>query len=133
MKEMSLDDLNLVKACEQTFEFEYIEPSGKGSGVFLEIIGAQADKVQKWRNNRINQQRQAEALNAKRKRDPEVRNIEDDIDFGIEYISIRIIGWKGISTPFTPENALKLCSINPEILDQVARHSENMANFTKSK
>jgi len=133
MREVSIDDLDLCKASETPYEFEYLDASGKGTGIFLLVIGAQSDKVKKWRNARINQQRQIEALNEKRKRDPELRSVEDDIQFGVEYISIRIVGWRGISTPWTPENALKLCTINDEILDQVSKASETITNFTKSK
>jgi hypothetical protein len=133
MEKKSLKDFDLVSACNQTFEFEYIEPDGKASGLFLEIIGAHSEKVQKWRNNKLNQQRQADAMNKKRGRDDLVRTIEADIDFGLEFISIRIVGWKGISDPCTPENAALLCHINPELTQQVAQHSENLANFTKSK
>lgn len=129
----SLKDLDLVSACNQPFEFEYLDANGNGSGLFLEIIGAHSEKVQKWRNNRLNQQRQADAMNKKRGRDDVVRTIEADIDFGVEFISIRITGWRGISDPWSTENALLLCQINPELTQQVAQHSENLANFTKSK
>lgn len=132
-KAKSLKDFDLVSACNQTFEFEYLDANGSNTGLFLEIIGAHSEKVQKWRNNKLNQQRQADAMNKKRGRDDLVRPIESDIDFGTEFISIRIVGWRGISDPWNPENAILLCTINPELMQQVAQHSENLANFTKSK
>lgn len=129
---VSLDSLNVAKQCESAFEFEYINESGSNTGVFLTVIGSHAPELQKWVNSELNKRRNFEAMQTKRGKDS-VRLIEDDIDFGVELIALRIKGWRGINEPFTPENALRLCEINPLIVEQVKAASENLANFTPSK
>ena len=137
MKTLSLDDLDITKACESGFEFEYIRDSdGKGTGVFLTVMGSHSEKVQKWIRKTLNAVRQREAMLVKRGKGEEVRTVEDDLDFGIESAAIRIIGWRGISQngvelKFDWESAVRLCTINPEIYAQVIKQSNDFGNFTK--
>ena len=132
MKSVSLADLDTRKKCGEGVEFEIVNATGKGTGIFLTVIGAHAPSVQTWVNKELNNRRRAEALQAKRSgKALDVRPIEEDIDFGIELIAIRILGWRGITEPFSPENALILCQSNPEVCAQVREFSEDIANFTK--
>ena len=133
MKALSINDLNVTTKCESGYEFEYLDENGKGTGVMLTVIGAHAPAVQKWVNTQLNQRRKHEAMQAKRGKNVDVRSIEDDIEFGVEFMAIRITGWKGITEPYTPDNALRLCEINPLIVEQVKAASEELANFTQSK
>jgi len=57
--------------------------------------------------------------------------IEEDEQFGIESVALRIVGWEGITEECTRENAVKLCTVNAHIRNQVAEFSEDLANFTK--
>lgn len=127
----SLDDLNLVAASENTFEFEYIRGDGRPTGVFIQVIGGQAPKVQEFVRKYFNQKRTQEAVAAKRGKEV-TRLIEDDEDFGIDYAALRVVGWKGITEPFTAEGAKILCRNNKEIREQIIEASDNLANFTKN-
>lgn len=127
----SLDELNLVAASENSFEFEYIRGDGRQTGVFLSVIGGQAPKVQEFVRKYFNQKRTQEAVAAKRGKEI-TRLIEDDEEFGINYAAIRLVGWKGITEPFSAESAKILCSNNREIRDQIVEVSDNLANFTKN-
>lgn len=129
----SLADLNTNKKSEEGFKFEYLDADGKETGIFVTAIGEHSAPVQKWRNRKINNDRAHAAMLEKRGKKPEVTQVEDDIEFGIEYISIRIIAWEGLQEPCTPENALQWCQIDPLIVEQTRTISENLANFTKSK
>lgn len=131
-KAISLADLNVTKKCEEGYEFEYLDANGNSTGVFITVVGAHAPQIQKWVNTQLNQRRKHEAMQAKRGKDVE-RLIEDDIEFGVEFMAIRITGWRGINEPCTPENALVLCESNPLAVEQVKAASENLANFTRSK
>lgn len=131
-KPVSLKDLNIKKKCEEGFKFEYVDEEGKGTGIYLTVIGAHSAQVQKWVNRELNNRRKQEAMQSKRGKD-EVRSIEDDIKFGTEMMSLRIIGWEGIEEAFSPEAALELCETNPLVVEQVKEASEKLANFTKSK
>ena len=130
---LSISDLNVAKSCEETYEFEYLDANGNGTGVFLSVIGAHAPEIQKWQNKKLNERRRRLALQAKRGIKDEITTAEDDIEFGKEYIAMRIKSWRGITEPCTLENSMLLCDINPLIVDQVREASESMANFTKSK
>jgi len=130
---VSIDDLNIIKKCEDGFEFEYLDAQGKDTAIFFTVLGAHAAKVQKWAFKQLNSQRSQAAILAKRGKAEEVRTVEDDVEFAHELMAIRIIGWRGITQPYTPELAVSLCANNPLIVEQVREASENLANFTKSK
>jgi hypothetical protein len=129
---LSLADLNLVDASENAYEFEYLRSDGRPTGVYISVLGSQAPKVQEWIRKTLNRRRTQEALAAKRGKEIE-RMVEDDEQFGIEAAAIRIVGWRGISEPYSPENALALCSNNSEVRDQVFEASNNLGNFSKSQ
>lgn len=130
-KTLSLADLDTQKKCEDAVEMEVVSPSGKGLGIFLSVIGGQSPTVQNWVNKALNQRRRADFINERKGKKGEVRAIEDDIEFGTEVIAIRIKGWRGISDEYTPENALRLCTINSDICTQVREFTEDISNFTK--
>lgn len=127
----SLDDLNLVQASENSYEFEYLRGDGRPTGVFISVLGSQAPKVQEWIRKTLNRRRAQEAIAAKRGKEVE-RLVEDDEEFGIGAAAIRVVGWKGIKEPYSPEAAMKLCQNNSEIRDQIFEASNNLGNFTKS-
>lgn len=128
---LSLDDLNLIAASENSYEFEYLRSDGRPTGVFISVLGSQAPKVQEWIRKTLNRRRAQEAIAAKRGKEVE-RLVEDDEQFGIEAAAIRVCGWKGITEPYTPEAALILCANNSEIRDQIFEASNNLGNFTKT-
>lgn len=128
---LSLEDLNLVSASENSFEFEYIQADGP-TGVMLSVIGGQAPKVQEFVRKYFNQKRSQEAIASKRGKEV-TRFIEDDEEFAVDYASIRLVGWKGITEPFSPESAKILCRNNRDIREQIIEASDNLVNFTKSR
>ena len=128
---ISLADLDLVSASENSFEFEYLRPDGRETGVFIKVIGSQAPKVQEWIRKSLNRRRAQEALATKRGKEIE-RLVEDDEQFGIDAAAIRIVGWSGISEPYTPETAKILVTNNSEVRDQVLEASNNLGNFSKN-
>jgi hypothetical protein len=129
----SLDDLNVSKSCETAFEFEVINSqTGKGVGVFISVLGAHCERLAALVKSTMNERRTADAMAAKR--DPRnmqvhVQPVETDLSDFIEQVAIRVVGWRGISEPYSPEAAIKLCTINPTIKDQILAKSEDLANF----
>ena len=91
----SLEELNLVSASENSYEFEYLRGDGRPTGVFISVLGSQAPKVQEWIRKTLNRRRTQEAIAAKRGKEVE-RLVEDDEDFGIGAAAIRIVGWRNI-------------------------------------
>lgn len=127
---VSLAALDLNSACEATYEFEYMNSSGNGTGVFISVIGSQAPKVQGWIKKQLNARRAQEAMQAKRGKEV-ARTVEDDDDFGNEAAVVRMTGWRGITEEFSPALALQLVASNTELRDQVFKASNDLGNFTK--
>lgn len=121
----SIDDLDAVKACGNPFEFEYKFGNGKGSGVFISVLGDESETV-------AIETAAIMAAERARKEAAEAQGKQyefDAIKLGKQMAAIRIHGWRGIKEEFTPENALKLCMSNTAIADQVMQHSKNLGNF----
>lgn len=131
-KTVSLEDLNLSKQCEDAFEFEYVDPAGNKTGIYISVIGSNAEKVRKFSIAEANKVRKEAALKGKRK-DNEFTPIEDDIEYFIRDAANRIVAWRGIDQECNAENAEYLCRVNSEIRRQVVEASNELSNFTKSK
>lgn len=131
----SLDDLDAKKASAQAFEFEYITSSGDNSGVFLSVLGGQSEIVTTEVARLINDRRRKQASREVQQKIGvgskviEFETVESDIEFGQRLAAVRLVGWRGITEPWSVENALKLCRSNREIASQVTQQSDATANF----
>ena len=76
---------------------------------------------------RIEAAEQALPANSRRKFVP----VEDDIEFGHKLTAMRLVGWDGISDPFSAENALTLVQSNQHVADAITAASNTQENFTK--
>lgn len=122
---ISLEGLDAVKAGNNPFEFEYKFNNGKGSGVFLQVLGSEAETVaietaaimaeERARKQATEATGGAYEFNA--------------VALGKRLASIRIVGWKGIKEEFSKENARRLCDSNQMIADQVMQKSNALENF----
>jgi len=128
---LSFEDLDLVSASENAYEFEYLRSDGGDTGVFITVLGSQAPKVQDWVRKTLNRRKSQDQLAAKRGKEVE-RTIEDDEQFGIDAAAIRVVGWRGITEPYSAENATRLMERNSEIREQVFEASNNLGNFIKA-
>jgi hypothetical protein len=128
---ISISDLNLTRACESAYEFEYTNGDGNGTGVFLSVLGSQSPTVLNFIRRRMQDRRNREALLAKRGKDIPPVSIEEDEEFGNEAAAIRVTGWRGITEPYTPALAMTLMESNSEMRAQVFKASNELANFTK--
>ena len=130
---LSLNDLDVSKACETAFEFEVKdEVTGKGTGLFLSVIGGHSQRILDYSKKELNARRLAEAMQERRDprgKNPKVVSVEDDIEFSTALVAMRVVGWRGIEEPYSPENALRLCTINPPIKEQILAMSEDLRNF----
>lgn len=136
-KMVSLASLNAVAASDHPFEFEYIDAGGNSTGIFFSVIGGQSDKVTQVVSKMVNERRRKDAaravaakLNGKRQT-LEFETLETDVEFGQRLAAIRLVGWRGITDPYTPENALALCQSNRLIAAAIVEASDEMANFMK--
>lgn len=134
---VSLASLDARTASETPFRFEYILPNGEGSGVFLHVLGPQSPKVTAEVNRLLNERRRKEAMREAQRRVNNRRGedfdpVEDDIVFGHRLAAVRLVGWEGITEPYTVELALQLITSNQHIADQVAEQSGALENFMKT-
>lgn len=130
---ISLNDLDVSKACEVAHEFEVTDDAtGKGTGIFLTVIGGHAPVLAEYSKKTLNERRVADAMHEKkdpRGKRPNVHLVEEDIEFSTELVAMRIVKWRGIAEPYSHENAVRLCTINPPIKEQILAVSEDLKNF----
>lgn len=150
----SLDDLDAAQKSSEAFEFEYQNANGEPSGVFLSVVGSQAEKVTLAVAKLVNERRRKDAAReVQRRLQPNSKAIqfetmESDVEFGQRLAAVRLVGWRGpgqvdglsedqrsrfhgITDPWTEDNALRLCRTNRDVAAQVTLQSDAMGNFTK--
>ena len=128
----SIDDLDVKKSCEIEHEFEVKSAAGKGTGLFLSVIGDHAQRIEDFTKQQLNARRVADANHEKRDprgKTPNVHLVEEDIEFSTELVALRVVGWRGLKEPYSHAAAVKLCTINPEIKEQILAASSDMKNF----
>jgi hypothetical protein len=142
----SLDDLNAVAKSERPFEFEYIRPGDNETDrtkvpeddkIFLSVVGAQSETAAKAAASLINASRQKQAaaqitarVGSNAKANPVViETFESDVEFGQRMAASRLVGWRGITDPWSVENAHRLCRSNRDVAAQVMQQSDNVGNF----
>lgn len=133
-KTLGLAALSATAAGDVPFEIEYILPNGTGSGVFLQVLGGQSAKVTEAVNALVNERRKRQAADARKGGDKsDFVPIEDDILFGNKLTAVRLVGWRGITEEWSPENALTLVRSNADIAEQITTASNDLSNFMKAK
>lgn len=131
----SLEQLDSTKASAKGFEFGYKDPGTGGStGVFFTVLGSESEVVTKEVARLINERRRKEAARLAKsgKNDaPEFDTLESDVEFGQRLAAVRLVGWRGITEPWSVENALRLCKSNRDIATQINLESDKLGNFIK--
>jgi len=132
----SLADLDARS--ETPLKADYTLPNGKPSGIVFHILGTQSPAVTAETNKLLNDRRREEAyrevLKAKsRGRDePDFTPVEDDIEFGYRLTAVKLVGWDGITEPYTPDLARELIRSNSDVADFITSKSGETANFMKA-
>lgn len=125
---------SLSASTSAAFEFEYVTPAGKHTGIFFQVLSGQSETVTAEINKLVNQRRQAEAAQAAlggRDARTAFTPVEDDVAFGQRLAAVRLVGWRGIEEEFSPERALQLCQSNADIAAQITEKSSNVGNFMR--
>jgi len=153
-KAFSLDDLDATKASSSAFEFEFLNDEGAPTGIWLSVLGGESEAVQAETARLQNERRRRHAAReiqqkigvGQKKADYEP--FESDVEYGKRVAATRLVGWRGpnqtegltaeqqarfcgIASPYSPENALKLCQTNARVSAQVTEQSEASGNFIK--
>ena len=128
----SIDELSVQKSCEKGFEFEVKDEKGKGTGIFMTVMGGHAVAIEEFTTKALNERRIAEAMAVKsdpRGKKLKVVPVEDDIEFADALVAMRVMSWRGIKEACTLENVLRVCKTNPPIKEQILEASEELKNF----
>ena len=135
----SFADLDVVGKSSNAFEFEYIDALDTHTGIYISVLGENADVVSKKLEAEIDERERKqkfEEWKAKKSgrnvpEQPVYVKTADNVEFGKQLAAARIAGWRGnTDIPYSFENALKLCKINPHLASAVLEQSNNIANFT---
>ena len=132
---LSIDDLDLTAASDTPFDLEILNIKGVKTGIIIQVLGSESEKVQEWTNrqaNRIRTQATQKTVTGKDR----VRTAEEDDEYIIESAAIRIVGWKNVGKGGAPllyslENALWLMSRNVHVRVQVLTASNDLGNYSK--
>lgn len=131
MAVLSFKDMDLVSTADKPYEFAYIDPQTlKPTEFKIKIIGSHSNIITDAVLENADAQRRADKLNERKGKDSEIRKAKDDVEFSVELTAKRIIGWTGFDVDYSPENAIKLCKMNPEFRKQVNDASDEIKNFT---
>jgi hypothetical protein len=127
---LSIDDLDLTAASDAPFDLEVLSIKGVKTGITIQVLGNESQKVQEWTNrqaNRIRTQATQKSVTGKDK----VRTAEEDDEYVIESAVVRIVGWSGLKDEFTKDNATKLMVRNVHVRMQVMTASNDLGNYSK--
>ena len=127
---LSIDDLDLTAASDTPFDLEILNIKGVKTGIIIQVLGSESEKVQEWTNrqaNRIRTQATQKTVGGKDK----VRTAEEDDEYIIESAAVRVVGWKGLKDEYTKENATRLMSRNVHVRMQVLTASNDLGNYSK--
>jgi hypothetical protein len=133
MSGIDILSLDQVSAADTPFEFEVKDAAGQPMGLFLSILGNDADRVQKFTRRKVNEDRRNQLLRMKKGKLDEFTPIESDIEYSIEACLVRTVGWRGAKQSFSADLARTLFERNRFIRDQVLEESANAANFLQRK
>jgi hypothetical protein len=113
--------MKILPIDETPYVFEVTsELTGKGIGLFITVTSAHAEQASTaLKSQVILAQRIAEFQNG--------HSTVNELELEVLAASSRIVGWDGITEPFTKENAFTLCSTNPFIRHQILRISNELA------
>lgn len=126
-----LDAYDDVAASDVPHALKILKADGTEDGLVLDVLGNQADAVQKAVNALVNERRKRQANAAAVTRgEADFTPVESDIDFGHRLTSVRVVGWN-LKAPFSAEGAFRLISRSERIAEQVKRASNDMGNFTQ--
>lgn len=130
-KTISIDDINARAYAAKGHEFELEYPKGTGLGVFLTILGDQAQAVEDFEVE-LADKRVQESVALAQDGKPTPRSTKQTLRDNIERAVVRVVGWRGIAEEFSADLVKRLLTNNPDFVDQVLAESRKRGNFTKA-
>ncbi|WP_233236342.1 hypothetical protein [Bordetella sp. LUAb4] len=132
---LNIADLDLRSPSNEGAEVEITRPDGSGTGVYIRVLGEQSETVERFIVRKADERaaRIVEArLRDKSAGDTGLVSARVVLDDEIESATVRTAGWRGLSEPYTEDNARKLFTLNRLIARQVIAASQDEALFMKA-
>jgi hypothetical protein len=130
---LSLADFNASAKCENAFEFPYLDENGKETSWLISVIGDQAPAVKRAIYSKFDKKRKQEDFAKKRGKEVPIEDFEEIIADNFDSLAACIVGWSGITEPYSHELAKQALENNKLLAEQVKSASEDIKNFTKGK
>lgn len=131
---VDITSFDAVTECEYGHEFELKDKDGiSGIGVRLVVLGKHADVVNKWINKTVNTLIREKQIAERKGRNMDPKSLDDIREQNIEGAVIRVVGWKNVKQPFTPDLLKAALKRNPHWIDQIVEESDNLGNFSKAQ
>lgn len=122
-----------VTASEEGYEFELENEDGTGTGVLVKVRGRHSDAVVNWATKKVNDAAREQHLAARKGKAPDPKPIEELREQNREGAVVRVIGWRNVKQPYSPELMKEALKRNPHWIEQICEESDNLANFTKKQ
>ncbi len=131
--ELSLENLNLSKQCDNGYEFELTDTSGSPMGVFITVLGSSAEAPKKAIRKRVDLERKQNDMLVRKGKDVPLKTLDELEEINIGDLAHYVVSWTGLKESCNYENVCRLFKINDDIRRQVLTETEKLENFIKSK
>jgi len=134
MNEIDILGFDSVADAERGFEIELTSPDGvTGTGVFVTVLGRNADAVRKFVNGVIDRQTREAAIAQRKGKTPEPKSMDDLHTQNIESAAVRVPGWRNVKQTFDRDVLRQALRRNPHWIDQIIDASADIGNFSTAQ
>lgn len=134
MNEIDILGFDSVADAERGFEIELAAPDGvTGTGVFVTVLGYNADAVRKFVNAFVDRQARKDTMARFKGKPPETPSMEEVHTRNIESAAVRVIGWRNVKQAFDQEVLKQALRRNPHWIDQIIKASVDIENFSTAQ
>jgi hypothetical protein len=130
---VNIEDFDAVKASEHAHKFELKSADGvTGTGVFVLVLGKNADVVQDWTSKVVNKLIRDAEYAKRRGKQVEPQSLEDIRESNIKNALVRVVGWENVQQDYTSALMEKALRRNPHWVEQIIEESDDLGNFPTS-
>lgn len=131
---LDITSFDAVALSDRGVEIELLAADGvSGTGVFVTVLGRNADAVRKHINAVIDKQTREAQYAARRGKQVEPKSMDEINAQNIESAAVRVTGWRNVRQSFDREILRNALRRNPHWVDQIIEASADLGNFTSAQ
>lgn len=131
---LDITAFDAVALSDKGVEIELLAADGvNGTGVFVTVLGRNADAVRKHINAVIDKQTREAQYAARRGKQVEPKSMDEINAQNIESAAVRVTGWRNVRQAFDREILRNALRRNPHWVDQIIEASADLGNFTSAQ